>query len=45
VALIKILKSAIREDGKKSLSVAKIIKLKNSKEFYYLVDTKALRGL
>ena len=34
----KILKQAIKEDGKRSLTFRKISKLKSSKEFNYLVD-------
>jgi len=34
----KILKQAIKEDGKRSLTARKISKLKSSKEFNYLVD-------
>ncbi len=34
----KILKQAIKEDGKRSLTAREISKLKSSKEFNYLVD-------
>jgi len=34
----KILKEAIKTDGKRSLAARKISKLKSSKEFNYLVD-------
>ncbi|MEA3419794.1 MAG: hypothetical protein U9Q90_10405 [Campylobacterota bacterium] len=35
----KTLKSVIKKDGKRSLTSKKIVKLKSSKEFSYLVDT------
>jgi len=35
----KILKQAIKEDGKRSLTARTITRLKSSKEFNYLVDS------
>jgi len=38
----KLLKKVVKQDGKNSLNAKTIIKLKNSKEFSYLIDpTKA----
>ena len=38
----KLLKKVVKQDGKNSLNAKTILKLKNSKEFSYLVDpTKA----
>ncbi|MGB5505652.1 MAG: hypothetical protein WBM70_03080 [Sulfurovum sp.] len=35
----KMLQKVVREEGKRSLMSKTIVKLKNSKEFNYLVDT------
>lgn len=34
----KLLKKVVKQDGKQSLNARTIVKLKNSKEFSYLVD-------
>ena len=35
----EVLQKVVKKEGKHSLTSKKIAKLKNSKEFYYLVDT------
>lgn len=36
--ITKLLRKVVKQDGKHSLNAKKIVKLKNSKEFSYLVD-------
>ncbi len=36
--ITKLLKKVVKQDGKNSLNARTILKLKNSKEFSYLVD-------
>ncbi len=37
--LSKTIRSLVRQEGKRSISAQTILKLKHSKEFYYLIDT------
>jgi len=36
--ITKLLKKVVKQDGKHSMNVKTIVKLKNSKEFSYLID-------
>ncbi len=37
--ITKLLKKVVKQDGKSSLNAKTIIRLKNSKEFSYLIDS------